>query len=125
MQIGEFSRRTDLTIDTLRYYEEEGLLHPIRTAGNRREYSNKDIEWVKFLKRLKHTGMSIHNMKHYAKLRYQGNSTIPERLHLLQDQEARLNTVIEDAETNLEFLHQKMKFYHDLQNNEYSDSTRK
>ena len=48
MQIGEFSRQTDLTIDTLRYYEEVGLLRPTRTAGNHRQYQAKDIDCLPF-----------------------------------------------------------------------------
>ena len=115
MQIGEFSRKTDLTIDTLRYYEEVGLLRPTRTAGNRRQYCPADIDWVNFLKRLKQTGMSIQNMQRYATLRYVGNQTIPERLDLLQYQEARLNTILAETQANLDFLHHKMAIYREMQ----------
>lgn len=115
MQIGEFSRKTDLTIDTLRYYEEVGLLRPTRTTGNRRQYCAADIDWVNFLKRLKKTGMSIQHMQRYAQLRYAGNQTISERLTLLQEQEIRLNAVMAATQANLDFLHQKMTIYHEIQ----------
>lgn len=115
MLIGEFSRQTNLTIDTLRYYEEVGLLQPLRTAGNRRQYQTKDIAWVNFLKRLKQTGMSIQNMQHYAQLRYAGNQTIPERLLLLEEQEARLDTLMAKTQASLDFLHHKMAIYREMQ----------
>ncbi|AYG38406.1 MULTISPECIES: MerR family transcriptional regulator [Lactiplantibacillus] len=115
MLIGEFSRQTNLTIDTLRYYEEVGLLQPLRTAGNRRQYQTKDIAWVNFLKRLKQTGMSIQNMQYYAQLRYAGNQTIPERLLLLQEQETRLDTLMAETQASLDFLHQKMATYREMQ----------
>ncbi|ERL45738.1 MerR family transcriptional regulator [Lactiplantibacillus paraplantarum] len=115
MQIGEFSRKTDLTIDTLRYYEEVGLIRPTRTTGNRRQYCTADIDWVNFLKRLKKTGISIQHMQRYAQLRYAGNQTIPERLTLLQEQETQLNIIMAETQGNLDFLHRKMILYREIQ----------
>lgn len=45
------------------------------------------LYWVKFLQRLKNTGMSLKEMRRYADLRYEGDSTIPERLAILQNHE--------------------------------------
>ena len=39
--IGEFAKRTQLSIHTLRYYEQEQLLTPERNAANRRRYAEK------------------------------------------------------------------------------------
>ena len=66
--IGEFSRLTGLGIHTLRYYEQEGLIAPERNSGNRRRYSDRDIAWISFIKRLKDTGMPIKEIKRYAQL---------------------------------------------------------
>ena len=57
--IGEFSRLTGLGIHTLRYYEHENLIIPERNSSNRRRYSDRDIAWIDFIKRLKDTGMPI------------------------------------------------------------------
>ncbi|MFD1439998.1 MerR family transcriptional regulator [Lacticaseibacillus hegangensis] len=35
---------TDLTARQIRYYEAQGLLHPLRTPGNHRMYSLKDVD---------------------------------------------------------------------------------
>ena len=67
--IGEFSKVTGLGIHTLRYYEHENLIIPLRNANNRRRYSEKDIAWIAFIKRLKATGMPIKEIKKYAALR--------------------------------------------------------
>ena len=67
--IGEFSKLTGLGIHTLRYYEQEGLIAPERNSGNRRCYSDKNLTWIAFIKRLKDTGMPIKEIKHYAELR--------------------------------------------------------
>lgn len=54
-----------------------------RDAAGRRDYSADDIEWVKFIKRLKDTGMLLRDIKRYSALRYQGDDTLPERMEFL------------------------------------------
>lgn len=83
MTIGEFSRITGISAYTLRYYEKKGLLHVDRDSGGRRDYSADDIEWVRFIQRLKDTGMLLRDIRHYSELRYQGEDTMQERMELL------------------------------------------
>lgn len=85
MTIGGFSEKTGVSASALRYYEEKGLIRVKRDSGNRRIYASEDIEWVKFLQRLKNTGMTLKNMKIYSDLRYEGDSTIAKRLELLEE----------------------------------------
>ena len=73
MIIGEFSRLTGISAYTLRYYEKKGLLHVERDGAGRRDYREADVEWVKFIKRLKDTGMLLRDIRHYSDLRYQGD----------------------------------------------------
>lgn len=83
MTIGEFSVITGISAYTLRYYEKKGLLRVRRDSVGRRDYSEDDIEWVKFIRRLKDTGMLLRDIKHYSDLRYQGDETMAERMELL------------------------------------------
>ena len=83
MQIGEFSRITGIGAYTLRYYEKKGLIRVERDPGGRRDYREADVEWVKFIKRLKDTGMLLRDIKYYSDLRYAGDQTMPERMELL------------------------------------------
>lgn len=83
MTIGQFSGKTGLPPSTLRYYEEKGLLIVRRDGGGRRVYDEGDLEWVRFLCRLKETGMSLRDIRRCAQLRYAGPGTMPERLVLL------------------------------------------
>lgn len=76
---------TGVTAHTLRYYERAGLIRPVaRNSGNQRRYSASDVEWVKFLLRLRETGMPIAQMREYAVLREQGPITTEPRLQLLE-----------------------------------------
>lgn len=81
--IGEFSKLTGLGIHTLRYYEQEGLITPERNSRNRRCYSDKDLAWIQFIKRLRDTGMPVKAMQHYARLRAEGTVTLQERMDML------------------------------------------
>ena len=83
MTIGEFSAITGISAYTLRYYEKKGLLRVSRDNALRMDYSEDDIEWVKFIQRLKDTGMLLRDIKHYSDLRYQGDDTMEERMELL------------------------------------------
>lgn len=82
--IGKFSAIVNLSIDTLRYYEKEKLILVKRDAVGRRNYTEADITWILFIKRLKETGMPIKEIKEYASLRYKGDSSMIQRLHMLE-----------------------------------------
>ncbi len=109
--IGEFSERTGLGIHTLRYYEHEGLITPVRNASNRRRYSDQDITWVDFIKRLRATGMPIKEMKQYAALRAKGSATLAERMELLLQHRRSLNEQIRQLQEHESKLEEKIDFY--------------
>ena len=109
--IGEFAAIINLTIDTLRYYEKEQLIRVSRDAAGRRYYTDADIAWILFTKRLKETGMPIKDIKDYAVLRYQGDRTLPERLKMLEQHRLRIVNERAKWESNLKHLEEKISIY--------------
>ena len=109
--IGEFSKVTGLGIHTLRYYEHESLIIPLRNASNRRRYSEKDIAWIAFIKRLKATGMPIKEIKKYAVLRAKGDVTLSERMEMLIQHRQSLNEQISRLQEHEAMLDEKIAFY--------------
>lgn len=109
--IGTFTKITGLSADTLRYYEKEGLILPERDANNRRIYSEKDIDWIEFILRLKETAMPISQIKTYARLRYEGDSTLEKRLDLLLDHQRFIYKEKEKLEQNMLHLNKKIDIY--------------
>lgn len=109
--IGEFSRLTNLGIHTLRYYEHENLITPKRNSSNRRCYSDKDLAWIEFIKRLKDTGMPIKEIQRYAKLRAEGDSTLNERMEMLTVHRESLNEQIKILQEHMAKLDDKIDFY--------------
>ena len=83
MTIGEIAARTQLPESTLRYYEKKMLLRVSRDQSGWRDYAESDIKWIKFIRRLKDTGMPLREIQRYSALRYAGDGTMTERLEML------------------------------------------
>lgn len=109
--IGEFSSITGISIYTLRYYEKEGLIAPERGENGRRLYSDDDVLWIQFIKRLKDTGMPIREIQKYARLRSQGGSTLEARMEMLAQHRALLEKEIAAMRENLDRLDDKIDYY--------------
>lgn len=86
LTVAQMAKATGITGHTLRYYERAGLINPItRTSGNQRRYQPGDVEWVRFVVRLRETGMPIDQIREYAALRAQGDSARVEQVAMLAD----------------------------------------
>jgi len=109
--IGEFSSMTGLSIYTLRYYEKEKLIVPARRDNGRRCYSENDVNWIQFIKRLKDTNMPIKEIQKYAQLRAKGNSTLMERMEMLMNHRTALKDQIASLQENLGHLEDKIEYY--------------
>lgn len=57
MRIGELAVRAGVSVRSLRYYEEQGLLESERTTGGHREYRESDVTRVRFMQMLYAAGM--------------------------------------------------------------------
>lgn len=112
--IGQFAQLVSLSIDTLRFYEKEGLIIPKRDYKNHRVFDEQDVTWINFIKRLKQTGMRLTDIKEYAHLRYQGDETIAQRLQLLYQQTDYLNAQQAELTQHLNFLHTKIAIYQNM-----------
>lgn len=83
--IGSVMKLTDLTARQIRYYEEQGLLLPDRTDGNRRLYSLNDMDRLLEIKDFLSDGLNIAAIKR----RYQEQTTAATQKQTLSDAEVR------------------------------------
>jgi DNA-binding transcriptional MerR regulator len=58
MRIGEVATRAGVSVRSVRYYEDQGLLASTRSAGGQRQYTEYEVERVTFLQRLYAAGLS-------------------------------------------------------------------
>jgi MerR family transcriptional regulator, copper efflux regulator len=64
LKIGEVAERTGLSLRTIRYYEEVGLVVPSsRTGGGFRLYSDADVARFEVIKRMKPLDFSLEEMR--------------------------------------------------------------
>lgn len=60
MRIGALAAETETSVETLRYYETEGLIpEPRRSEGGYRLYSPQDVRRVTFIRRARSMGFSL------------------------------------------------------------------
>lgn len=64
LQIGELAKKAKVSIRTVRFYEEKGLMqHSNTTSGGIRLYTDRDVNRLVFIRRLKLLGLSIDEIK--------------------------------------------------------------
>ncbi|WP_428544647.1 redox-sensitive transcriptional activator SoxR [Profundibacter sp.] len=59
MTIGNLARRTGLAVSAIRYYEEQGLVHPERNSGGQRRFRRSDIRRLSFVKIAQQFGYTL------------------------------------------------------------------
>ncbi len=70
MQIGELSTQTGVSVDTIRYYEQRGLMPaPKRTASGYRQYAETDVSRLKFIVQGKELGFTLEEIAQLLSLR--------------------------------------------------------
>ncbi|KLE35054.1 redox-sensitive transcriptional activator SoxR [Aurantiacibacter luteus] len=75
--IGELARRTGVAVSALRFYEDKGLLNPLRTGGNQRKYLRGDIRRVSFILIAQKLGLGLAEIEaHLAELPLGRNPTL-------------------------------------------------
>lgn len=108
----EVSKKYDISIDTLRYYERIGLLPKVpRNTSGYRTYSEYDENWVFYIKSMRDAGISIETLTRYVTLFQEGIDTIPSRKELLLEQRAELASRIESMQQVLDRLDRKIDGY--------------
>ena len=70
MTIGQVANRAEVGVETVRYYERQGLIEePPRKAGGYRQYSTEAVKRIFFIKRAKELGFSLKDIKELLTLR--------------------------------------------------------
>jgi DNA-binding transcriptional MerR regulator len=112
LRIGELSRRSGRSVHTIRWYEKQGLMPGVtRDGASRRVYTEQHLSWLELMDRLRLTGMSIAEMRHYTTLVKQGRTTLGERQDLLAAHRAKVVDLIAQWRGALKLLDSKIDFY--------------
>lgn len=106
--IGQFAKKTGLTIRALRYYDEKGLLTPAHISqGGQRLYNDDNILTVQKIVTYKYLDFTIEEIK---ALLHEENSLIEslqQQRHLLEQKRQQLDKVIASVDTAIK-IHEKI-----------------
>jgi Cd(II)/Pb(II)-responsive transcriptional regulator len=70
LKIGELAKRTGSPVETIRYYEREGLLpEPARSEGNYRVYADTDLERLQFIRHCRSLDMTLEEIRDLLRFR--------------------------------------------------------
>lgn len=101
MTRGELAARCDVNPETLRYYEQRGLIpEPSRSPSNYRLYSEETVQRIRFIKVAQEIGFTLKEIK--------------ELLSLRARPDAKCGDVLSRAETKIRLIDEKIDALHSM-----------
>ncbi len=120
MLIGELAKKSNTTKDTIRHYDEIGLLisHP-RQAGSRqyKEYSDENLERIEMIRLAKFMGFTLSEVAQQIEAFYAGDISVDRQVSMLQARMLDVESKIENLQTVKAFLAYKINFVKTEQTN--------
>jgi DNA-binding transcriptional MerR regulator len=103
--------RTGVSIDTLRYYEREGLIGPIlRSAGGRRQYTADDVFWIGLVTCFREAGLGIADQREFVAI-LRAEHSPQDRVAFLRERRAALRQRALALHRAMEVLDEKITYY--------------
>lgn len=114
MNIKKVAEATELTADTIRYYERVGIIGTVpRLENGIRNFDDRSINQLFFAKIMRNAGMSIESLKQYIDLIYENNdATIPARKAILNHAADEMDEKINNLVTARDYLRDKVNNYY-------------
>ena len=110
--VGEMAKKIGVAPSTLRYYDKEGLLPFVeRSCGGIRMFKDSDMESINIIECLKKTGMTIKEIKQFIDWCREGDSSIEDRLALIDRQRENVLKQMEQLYRTLDTLTYKHWYY--------------
>ena len=96
MRIGELAKRSDCDVETVRFYEREGLLDaPAREANGYRRYTETHQVQLKFIRHCRSLGMGLPEVRTLRNFQASPQSACGEIDQLVDRQIARIHQQVE------------------------------
>ena len=113
MTIKEISQEFDLTKDTIRYWEKEKLIPPVKRDENGyRVYDQYEENWIFYIKVLRKAGMQVKRIKYFVNL-YRDGSSSDRRKRLLIEQRGQLKKQMTKIQKTINYLNYKIDHFDD------------
>lgn len=94
--VGRLAKQADLNIETIRYYQRIGLLRTPESEDGYRFYNQQDVERLKFIKRIKQSGLLLHEIAELLALDHMQDAQ--HRQHIVLHYQRTLQQRIEELQ---------------------------
>lgn len=112
MTIKEVANKFDLTPDTLRFYEKQKLIGPIKKSKSGiRDYDEHDFLRIEFIKCMRSAEIPIAVLREYVLLYEEGETTKERRKMLLKEQKVHLEAKLNRLNEAYCLLNKKIDLY--------------
>ena len=105
VSIGQVAQRTGISVSAIRFYEEAGLVHPVRNNGGQRRFLRSDIRRISFIAIAQQLGFSLGEIREQL-------SALPERRTPTQRDWTRISTsyrdILNERITTLQLLRDRL-----------------
>lgn len=115
LKIDAVAKQFNISTATIRYYEREGLLGPVKRVNGIRQFESTDLDRIDFILCVKECGMTLGQIKHFLTIYQKGDGTIGERLTILQDQLVQSEEKVKQLKRSMQHLKNKIKDVKQLQ----------
>lgn len=115
LKIDAVAKQFNISTATIRYYEREGLLGPVKRVNGIRQFESTDLDRIDFILCVKECGMTLGQIKHFLAIYQKGDDTIGERLTILQDQLVQSEEKVKQLKRSMQHLKNKIKDVKQLQ----------
>ena len=110
LTIGEVAHLTGLSIHTLRYYDELGLLPQVKRAENGHRVFDEDVlGWIHVIKCLRATQMPLSDVQRFTYLAHQDMDTITQQRELLEAHRREIEQRMCEVETAIALIDDKIR----------------
>lgn len=107
MRIGELAKHANIPVDTLRYYEKEGLIpEPPRSLSGYRDYPPATLQYLNFIRSAKTVGFSLKECRNLLAIFVKRDAYTCAEVKQLSDDKL---LELEEKMQSLQMMHQTLK----------------
>jgi DNA-binding transcriptional MerR regulator len=115
----------DLPVSTLRYYDKEGLFPDLARYGDRRLFTEREIDALHVIECLKASGLEIKDIKQFMQWCSEGPSTYAQRKQLFEERRKAVEAEMQELQKTLDLLKYKCWYYETAMNDGTEDNIRR
>ena len=109
--IGEAAKMFDLSVATIRYYDQEGLIPNLHKKSGFRRFNKDNLDALQMIECLKNAGMSIKDIRQFMEWNVEGDQTLPLRLKMFQQLRDKIQQQMDELQKTLNVANYKCHYY--------------